>query len=380
VRFALAIALFVVGCSNEPDPKTCRERIARFEQRLVGLDEPTPVAIGAHGYDIPRVPRARALAVGTDGIVINTGYDKRVMWMRGFGVHEAFRGKIKQGYPDVNPDEEFARFLAELPAPPTAAIPVYIVVPVREHEMIHLVDGFARIDPIFELRLVVGIEGTEKDPTPADASASLRKTMQTLAKPHAAERSEALAKVEKKAFYKCEAMRQQVRSLDPKQPMRGLVGKLARTAETCGCGKVDVPALETLFASILFAVGSPEVGWIPLDLHGTGSVQQFASSKRAPATPEPGLGKQCSSEADCPPTAAACVPFDADGTWYPGKQGHCTRPCGDAGCPDGFRCTREVTITGVSQYGQLKGEIVSTWCGPIAPRETASRSRTPPAQ
>ncbi len=46
--------------------------------------------------------------------------------------------------------------------PAAVAVPVYVVVPRREHQMIDLVDVLAKIEPRFELRLVVAFdrEGT----------------------------------------------------------------------------------------------------------------------------------------------------------------------------------------------------------------------------
>jgi hypothetical protein len=136
----------------------------------------------------------------------------------------------------------------------------------------------------------------------------------------------------------------------------------------CGCQTVDVPAVEAIVAVASFAIGQRELGWMPLDLSvTTGTAQQFATMPIAAAhAPEPGLGAPCQTAADCSLAGAACVPFDRDGSWYPGEPSHCTRACG-SGCPRGFRCTHEAQITGVDAHGP-QATIVGEWCGPVAPR------------
>jgi hypothetical protein len=352
-------ALTLLGaCSKRVDPKACKDRIARMEERFGKVAEPTVVAQWAGGFDVPRAPRQRTQPLGADGLFVGTGYDAR-----SFGRFEAFSGAPEQGRPDVDATHELRRFLREQPALPTSPIPVYVAVPTREHALLHLVDVLATVDPIFELRLVVGVEGTEIDPVPADASDWVREPFQKLAGPYASERYQAIDAVWRRAVGDCEALRQQLFS---KAPPREVAAAMASATQTCGCGVVDVPALEAVVAWLFFKLGDPELAWIPLELHGTGTVQELAAGTRASTKPEPGLGDRCRTAADCPATASKCLPIGADGTWSPGGQGHCTRPCG-AGCPDGFRCTREVSITGVAG-GHIQGRIDGTWCGPIAER------------
>jgi hypothetical protein len=360
------IALPLLGaCSNRRDPKACQERIARFEERFAKVAEPSGVALGAGGFDVPRAPRQRTHALGADGLFVGTGYDARIMTIRGFGTYAAFRGAPERGRPDIDATSELSRFLRELPAPPATPIPVYVAVPTRDHAVLALVDVLAGLDPIFELRLVVGIEGTEGDPVPADASDWVREPLQKLSGPYASERYQALDKVWMRAIGDCEALRSQLVSMATTP--RELAASMANTARTCGCDTVDVPGLEAVVASLLFNLGDPELAWIPLELHGSGTVQQLATGTRAMTKPEPGLGERCTTPADCPATASVCLPFDAAGTWSPGRQGHCTRPCG-AGCPDGFRCTREVSIVTGGKGAGLQGKVEGTWCGPIAAR------------
>lgn len=173
------IALALLGaCSNRRDPKACEERIARFEERFAKVAEPSGVALGAGGFDVPRAPRPRTQPLGADGLFVGTGYDAGIMTIRGFGTYAAFRGAPERGRPDIDATSELSRWLRELPAPPATPIPVYVAVPTRNHAVLALVDVLSGLDPIFELRLVVGIEGTEGDPVPADASDWVREPLQ----------------------------------------------------------------------------------------------------------------------------------------------------------------------------------------------------------
>jgi hypothetical protein len=364
VSRAIVLLLSLAACSREADPKACEQRIAALEQRLAGLAAPTPTEQWVTGYAIPRVPRERTQPIGADGIVVMSRYAEGAMWMRGFGEFAGVHGKPDAGHVEVDVVKELQRARAASGAP---TIAVYVVVPQPDHPMIHLVDMLASADPSFDLRLVVGIEESRTEPAPSDASASVRKTLATLAPPNQHEYGKAVQSLIDKAARKCDGL--------PRTLIEAIVGDqapnvapvLAATRQ-CGCSKVHVPTLEAVLVALAFNVGRPKLAWLPLDLAvSSGTVQELASSG-GPALPpaEAALGVPCTAASDCRAPATACVSFDADGTWYPGRPSSCTRPCGD-GCPKGFRCTREVAITGADASG-IQHRIVSTWCGPIAAR------------
>ena len=229
--------------------------------------------------------------------------------------------------------------------------------------MIDLVDS---LEPRYELRLVVGIEGSASDPAPADASDDVREALRALPPPNTSERYSTLAALLDKAGAGCDGLSKAVADT-MMSTTPSAMSPLGDTMRRCGCQTVDVPAIEAIVAAVGFAVGQPALGWMPLDLSvTTGTMQQFATTGSSAPAPEANLGAACRTAADCIGPASACVPFDADGTWHPAGALHCTRPCG-AGCPRGFRCTREARITGAGPGG-LEGAVVSTWCGPVAPR------------
>lgn len=363
MRSAIVISVLLVACSRE-DPKACAQRVAQLEQRLAGFSPPTKVEREIGGFDVPRVPRERVRPLGTDGIVIMSRYAEGAMWMRGFGAFADFRRTPGPGQVETNVKGGLQQLRATSQAP---TIPVYVVVPRPGNDAVHLVDMLAGADPTFDLRLVVGIDEPRAEPAPADAPASVRKTLASMPPPVASEHGTAVERLLDKAVGKCDGLARTVARAIVVDDVPNLE-PILDGIEKCGCSKVHVPTLEAFLAMFAFNIGRPKLGWIPLDLSvSSGTVQQLASSGGPPApAAEPGLGAPCKSVADCRAPAIACVPFDADGTWYPGRPTYCTRPCSE-GCPRGFRCTREVAITSADPTG-IRGSIVSTWCGPIAPR------------
>jgi hypothetical protein len=359
-----AIVLALASCSRSADPKACEQRIGQLEQRLATLTPPTNIERWAGGYAVPRVPRDRTQAIGADGIVVMSRYADGAMWMRGFGQLANVRGTPPPGdvVVDVKKVLRDARAASQAPT-----IPVYVVVPKPEHEMTHLIDMLAGVDPSFDLRLVVGLDEPRTEPAPADAPAAVRDKLVAMPPPVAAEYGMDAQKLIDKGVGNCDGLGRAVIEAIVKDDAPNLAPVLARIRR-CGCSTVHVPTIEAVLAALAFNVGRPKLAWLPLDLSiASGSVQQFVGGASPPTpAPEPGLGAPCKSAADCTAPSTACVPFDADGTWYPGRPTRCTRPCGD-GCPKGFRCTREVAITGVDQGG-IRGQVVSTWCGPIAAR------------
>jgi len=361
-RLALVVLVMLVACSRELDPKACAARIAKLEARIAGFAPPHVVERWVAGYDVPRAPRERTTPIGADGIVVMSRYTEDAMWVRGFGAYADVHPRPRQGEAWI----DVARVLIPL-ASRAPRIPVYVVVPSRDHKMTLLVDMLAKLGTSFDVQLVVGIDEPRVEPAPADAPASVRKTLATLRPPHASEHYSAVQSMIDKAVGSCGGLGRAVSETIVAEGAPNLTSVLDG-AKRCGCGTVNVPTLEAVIAALTYKVGQPKLASIPLDLGvSIGTVQQFASSGGPPMpAAEPGLGAPCVSVADCRAPANACRPFDADGTWHPTGRHACTRPCG-AGCPKGFRCTREAAITSADQQG-IKGQIVSTWCGPIGPR------------
>ena len=168
------------------------------------------MAQAANGFDVPRTSRERTRPIGRDGIIALTRYDAGtmvehydagLMTLRGFGAFAAFVGTRKQGRADIDVRDA----LRSLPPTP-ASVPLYVVVPEHDHRVLGLVDTFATLDPRFDLRLVVGIDGTIAEPAPSDAGDDVRAALSSLPPPTASERYSTLQGLLEKAAGGCDGV------------------------------------------------------------------------------------------------------------------------------------------------------------------------------
>ncbi len=360
IRVLGCIALWgaLSGCAKTG--AECEARLGMLERRLLAGEEPTGPAKLTLSFDTPTVPRAQARPFdSSEALLLRVGYARgAVLSLDGFGALESYRAPAQLDEKTLAPELERLLETRE-------HLVLYVAAPNLDHRLEDLDHTLSAIDGRVELRFVVGIEGSEKDPVPEDGADGLRARVKKLPGSGSSERYSEMAALMTEAFGSCEGVKTAVLSTRGR-PARDTVPELMRQLRGCGCRAVDVPQLETSLNLLFFGAGVPERGWVPLELSTpVGTVQQWVKGENAPIAAEPGLGALCERDTDCAPANGSCRFFDARGELDRRGQARCTRPCG-AGCPRGFRCARELIPTGMVG-GQLQG-IVELWCGKVEPR------------